>query len=257
MSMTNDKAMERSEMTKSEDFFKALSDETQQGILKILERKQMSISEIAQILQVSQPTISINLDILKKVGLIESKQKGQNIYYSLSKNYSGELNKHAKSELGVDFNYSPLTPQIETWIRTKIQRFAKSVNENIRQEVADIIIEGLDKGYGIREISGNIADHLNQTKDYWSDTIAGTEVHGASNKAILEAYKQSGVVKKKQWIAKLDGRTRDTHAKAHGQIVGIDEYFKVGDALLMFPGDICDSPKEVINCRCTIKAVFD
>jgi SPP1 gp7 family putative phage head morphogenesis protein len=224
----------------------------------MLERKQMCISEIAQVFQVSQPTISHHIDILKRAGLIESKGKGQNIYYSLSKKYySVKLNKQSQIESGVDFNYFPLTPQIETWLRTKIQRFLKSVNENIRQEVADIIVKGFDKGYSIQEISGNIADHLNQPKDFWSDTIARTEILGASNKAQWEAYKQSGVVKKKQWIATLDGRTRDTHAQAHGQIVGIDEYFKVGDALLMFPGDICDRPEEVINCRCTIMAVFE
>jgi SPP1 gp7 family putative phage head morphogenesis protein len=250
--------MARSKMTKSEDFFKALSDETQHSILKMLERKQMCISEIAQAFQVSQPTISHHLDILKRAGLIESKRKGQNIYYSLSrKHYSAKLNKQAQIELGVDFDYSPLTPQIEMWVRTKIQYFLKSVNENIRQEVADIIVAGFDKGYSMHEISGNIADHLNQTKDYRSDTIAHSVIHGASNKAIWESYKQSGVVKKKQWITTLDGRTRATHAQAHGQIVGIDEYFKVGDALLMFPGDICDKPEEVINCRCTIKAVFE
>jgi DNA-binding transcriptional ArsR family regulator len=77
-------------MTKCEDFFKALSDETRQSILKMLERKQMCVCEIAQAFDVSQPTISHHLDILKRAGLIESKRKGQNIYYSFNKDWFKE-----------------------------------------------------------------------------------------------------------------------------------------------------------------------
>jgi ArsR family transcriptional regulator len=77
-------------MTKCEDFFKALSDQTRQSILKMLERKQMCVCEIAQAFDVSQPTISHHLDILKRTGLIESKRKGQNIYYSLNRDWFKE-----------------------------------------------------------------------------------------------------------------------------------------------------------------------
>ena len=77
-------------MTKCEDFFKALSDETRQTILKMLERKEMCVCEILQAFEVSQPTISHHLDILKRAGLIESNRKGQNIYYSLNKHWFRE-----------------------------------------------------------------------------------------------------------------------------------------------------------------------
>jgi len=33
----------------------------------------------------------------------------------------------------------------------------------------------------------------------------------------LEAYKQSGVVQEKEWLAALDERTRDTHIEANGR----------------------------------------
>lgn len=72
-------------MVKCEDFFKALSDETRQKILKMLEPKEMCVYEIAKAFEVSQPTISHHLDILKRTGLISSKRRGQNIYYSLNK----------------------------------------------------------------------------------------------------------------------------------------------------------------------------
>jgi len=77
-------------MTKCDDFFKALSDETRQSIMKMLERKEMCVGEIVRAFDVSQPTISHHLDILKRAGLIESNRKGQNIYYSLNKDWFKE-----------------------------------------------------------------------------------------------------------------------------------------------------------------------
>jgi HK97 family phage portal protein len=196
-------------------------------------------------------------DLLKENSILE------NISREEFKRIVAEVGNAAALELGVDFNYSPLTPQIEAWLRMKIQALVKSVNENIRQEVANIIIDGIDKGLGLDDISGNIADHLNQTKDFRSDRIANTEVHSTSNLAILDAFKQSGAVKGKEWIAKMPPeeingymRPRLSHQIAHGQTVDIDTPFNVGADLLMFPGDVGGSPEEVINCRCTIKAVF-
>jgi ArsR family transcriptional regulator len=77
-------------MTKCDDFFKALSDETRQSILRMLEQREMCVCEIVGAFDVSQPTISHHLDILKRAGLIESKRKGQNIYYSLNKDWFKE-----------------------------------------------------------------------------------------------------------------------------------------------------------------------
>ena len=77
-------------MTKCDDFFKALSDETRQSILKMLEQREMCVREIVGGFDVSQPTISHHLDILKRTGLIVSKRKGQNIFYSLNRDWFKE-----------------------------------------------------------------------------------------------------------------------------------------------------------------------
>lgn len=77
-------------MTKCDDFFRALSDQTRQRILKMLEGKELCVCKIVEAFYVSQPTISHHLDILKRTGLIESKRKGQNIYYSLNRDWFKE-----------------------------------------------------------------------------------------------------------------------------------------------------------------------
>jgi uncharacterized protein with gpF-like domain len=86
------------------------------------------------------------------------------------------------------------------------------------------------------------------------ETIARTEVIGAANGAVLEAWEQSGVVEGKSWLAALDDRTRESHIAAHGQTVPLDEDFQVGVGSGPAPGQIGEA-EEDISCRCTITAV--
>jgi SPP1 gp7 family putative phage head morphogenesis protein len=88
------------------------------------------------------------------------------------------------------------------------------------------------------------------------ETIARTEVIGAYNGGTWQAWRQSGVVTKKRWLAALDDRTRPTHVDAHDQVVGIDEDFSVGGFSGPCPGSMGDAGED-INCRCTMTAVLD
>lgn len=63
----------------------------------------------------------------------------------------------------------------------------------------------------------------------------------------------------KRWIATADRRTRPTHRNAHRRYfkepIPVNEPFRVGNSLLMFPGDPAGSPQETINCRCTMATI--
>lgn len=60
----------------------------------------------------------------------------------------------------------------------------------------------------------------------------------------------------KRWVATGDGRTRDSHLAAHGQIVDVDDPFIVGGEELRFPKDPAGSAKNTIQCRCTVSTVW-
>jgi len=64
--------------------FKALNDETRRQILELLREKDLSAGEIAEHFQISKPSISHHLEILKNADLISQKKKGQFIIYSLN-----------------------------------------------------------------------------------------------------------------------------------------------------------------------------
>jgi DNA-binding transcriptional ArsR family regulator len=64
--------------------FKALNDETRREILELLKVKDLPAGEIADYFNISKPSISHHLDILKRADLISSEKKGQFIIYSLN-----------------------------------------------------------------------------------------------------------------------------------------------------------------------------
>lgn len=63
--------------------FKALNDPTRRRILDLLKEKDMTAGEIADVFDISKPSISHHLDILKQAKLVSTERDGQFITYSL------------------------------------------------------------------------------------------------------------------------------------------------------------------------------
>lgn len=64
--------------------FKALNDETRREILNLLKEKDLTAGEIAAAFDISKPSISHHLDLLKQANLVSSIKKGQYVVYSLN-----------------------------------------------------------------------------------------------------------------------------------------------------------------------------
>lgn len=127
-----------------------------------------------------------------------------------------------------------LNRELETWIRSK-----KGVDDLIER---------------IRKVTG-----MSYTQ---AARVAQTERTRVQNEARLETIKELNrelVGKRryrKEWIARADDRTRDTHAEISGSIVRANEYFRTSSgAKLMYPGDPRAPASEIINCRCYIRRV--
>jgi ArsR family transcriptional regulator len=73
--------------------FKALNDPTRRQILELLGKDDMSAGDIADHFDMSKPSISHHLDLLRQAGLVESVKKGQFIYYSINTTVFDELVK--------------------------------------------------------------------------------------------------------------------------------------------------------------------
>jgi DNA-binding transcriptional ArsR family regulator len=73
--------------------FKALNDPTRRQILELLQEKDLTAGEIAQQFNISFPSISHHLDLLKQAKLVTSEKDGQYVYYSLNTTVVDEIMK--------------------------------------------------------------------------------------------------------------------------------------------------------------------
>jgi ArsR family transcriptional regulator len=64
--------------------FKALNDPTRRAILQLLQQKDLTAGEIVEQFNISGPSISHHLDLLKQANLVTAVKDGQFIYYSLN-----------------------------------------------------------------------------------------------------------------------------------------------------------------------------
>ena len=73
--------------------FKALNDATRREILQMLQEKDMTAGEIVERFNISGPSISHHLDLLKQAKLVIAEKEGQYIYYSLNTTVVDEIMK--------------------------------------------------------------------------------------------------------------------------------------------------------------------
>ncbi len=66
------------------EFLKALAHENRLLILCLLSERERSVTELEQLLALSQPTVSQQLARLRLDGLVEARRDGRVVYYSLA-----------------------------------------------------------------------------------------------------------------------------------------------------------------------------
>ena len=66
------------------DLFKALNDPTRRAILDLLRQGDLTAGEIADQFDISKPSISHHLDVLKRAELVRAERDGQFLRYALN-----------------------------------------------------------------------------------------------------------------------------------------------------------------------------
>lgn len=73
--------------------FKALNDDTRRKILELLRKRDMTAGEIADHFEMTKPSISHHLDLLKQSDLVTTEKKGQFVVYSINTTVIDDLLK--------------------------------------------------------------------------------------------------------------------------------------------------------------------
>lgn len=118
-----------------------------------------------------------------------------------------------------------------------------------KQHINNAITQGILQGESIPKVSKRL-QKVTEMNNVQAVRTARTAMTAANNAGHMDAFKRAqgmGIKLKKQWLASLDNRTRDSHIALDGESVPLDEKFSNG---LMYPGDPDGKPSEVYNCRC-------
>ena len=91
-------------LNRYEAVMKAASDPTRVRILKILESGEICVCQIIAVIQLSQPTISNHLSLLKSAGLITDRKDKKWVLYSLDgqDGYAGSVLRNLRGWLNDD-----------------------------------------------------------------------------------------------------------------------------------------------------------
>jgi len=149
----------------------------------------------------------------------------------------------AAAELGLGFDIT--NPEVIKWIKKHTGESIKSILDTTFDALKRTLAEGVANGESIPNLAARITEEYNQCKGYKAIRIARTETISSTNQGALQAYKQSGVVEKKEWLISADACDICIDIAAGGA-VGINELFKGG----------FDVPPAHPNCRCSIIPVI-
>lgn len=129
------------------------------------------------------------------------------------------------------------------------------ISDSLREAIRRVIERGLAENLGEEAIAELIVEATaGEIAMARARRIARTEIHNAAMFGQQAAAEASPLAFDKVWLATEDARTRESHAAANGQRVGLMSSFVLdgehGPVALQYPGDINAPAGEVINCRC-------
>ncbi len=176
----------------------------------------------------------------------------------------GDRGAEAMRTIGVtDVVFDVQNPEVQKWLSSYTPKFSVKLEEVNVLKLRSELIEGINAGEGIPEL----IKRVNLTYDNWnkvrSETIARSETMRASNRANLVAYRQSGIVKKKTWMAEPDAC--NWCAPLDGKVVDLEtSFFDIGDEYtvkvdgkdqtMRLDYETVETPPLHPRCRCAISA---
>jgi HK97 family phage portal protein len=153
--------------------------------------------------------------------------------------------------LGLGLSFDLHGPKVQAALSKRVNQIV-GINDTTETVIRDELKAGEAAGEGITKLADRVRGVFRDATNSRAETIARTEVVGATNEAQLSAAAQSGVVSTKEWLATEDSRTRPEHADLDGSIVDLDGTFSNDFGEIAYPGDPSADAANVINCRCTL-----
>lgn len=163
--------------------------------------------------------------------------------------------------IGADLTFDPARINLE--VNRLLGSLVTNVSAETRARVQALVEQGIADGSTVQDIQHALMSDAGFSASR-ALRIARTEATRSVNAGATEAYRAAaaeGISVRKEWLSARDSHVRDTCALLDGQVVGVDENFRVPSGRhagkeASEPGDF-DHPELVVNCRCTTLPVVE
>lgn len=216
------------------NFFKKILKDQEKKVMELIELHRGGKYTIEQVKDLNQQVIREIKEIVDMETADEAVRKVIETVYL-----------KALEEIEIDFNrnFMPNRDELNFMLKHALDNVT-DLSEYIKSKLRKELEFGLMQGEGITKIKNRIKEVFDVAESR-AEMIARTETIRASNTGALEAYKQTGMKGKLEWIATIDNKTCQWCKVLNGKTVDINTNFK--DA--QWEGK--HAPRHP-NCRCTI-----
>ena len=182
----------------------------------------------------------------------EKMRKANEDYFLKSTHYlTGEMLKEIDSKV----NFKQINKKTKQFIENWSKELAEIMQLSTHKKLQTVFENAIKNNLSVEEVAKQL-ENLPEFDRSRAQKVARTEMLTISQIALNEAFEQSPNVIGKQWKHNSITHPRHNHKTLDGVIVGIDEEFDLGAEKARFPRDPRLSPKERINCRCTILPIY-
>lgn len=182
---------------------------------------------------------------------------------------SMELSDEEK-EKRKEFSKSMVDTMLFIFALFSVMRQYEHINKNyiigqLQSRYSNVVLQYMDIDKAVDDYIQKFSEEVVDTTLKYSDEeyylsndratlVSVNEANSILGYRQLQEAKDKGYTRK-TWITEGDKKVRKTHREVDMREIPIDEYFLVGDSLMMYPHDNITfdiDPKEVINCRCSV-----
>ncbi len=149
------------------------------------------------------------------------------------------------------YNYVPNWRTVQTKFKEAFSNALKETGEETDEYIDRYI---WDTAKDLTETTKNHIDDEYYTSYDRARDISENGANTVINHIEYEEAKEQGKTRKR-WRTMRDNLVRDSHVVMEGITIPIDNYFVVGDSIMLHPRDISQgaSLTEIIGCRCSLE----
>lgn len=167
--------------------------------------KKIAAKQKADMLKKMTPTKSAQDKVVTWLFDVDEYQEDWNsnllpVFVGLAK----EQSKLAFEQIGVP--PVEISKDLVAQLEKSVARIGQDVDAQTIESLTDRLVKGIEDGDSISKLKGYVEDEFSSldVKGYRAERIARTESVKVSNKAALDAYRETGVITHKYWYANPD-----------------------------------------------------